>query len=101
RVVGWGGCFSAAGAGFGRGWAVDRQSDFSTLLNAVDLGLRGALDPQTAGYYRNIVDARGETDRKIRTAVRGIAVLARHGRMLTPSPYGLFGWQLGSHKLCR
>jgi hypothetical protein len=33
--------------------------------------------------------------------VRGIAVLARNVRMLNPFRYGLFAWQLASHKLCR
>ena len=33
--------------------------------------------------------------------MRGIAVLARNARMLNPFRYGLFAWQLASHKLCR
>jgi hypothetical protein len=100
-VVGLSGSFFAARREVCRNWATDRQSDFSTLLNAVDLGLRGVLDPRTAGYYRNIVDGRRESQRKTRTVVRGIAVLARNARMLNPFRYGLFAWQLASHKLCR
>ena len=65
------------------------------------MGLRGVLDPQSAGYYRNIADERREFERKIRTVVRGIAVLAANLRMLNPFRYGLFSWQLASHKLCR
>jgi glycosyl transferase family 2 len=100
-LVGLSGSFFAARRDVCRNWAADRQSDFSTVLNAVDLGLRGVLDPHTAGYYRNIVDGRGESQRKTRTVVRGIAVLARNVRMLNPFRYGLFAWQLASHKLCR
>ena len=100
-LVGLSGSFFAARRGVCRNWAADRQSDFSTLLNAVDLGLRGVLDSRTAGYYRNIVDGRRESQRKTRTVVRGIAVLARNARMLNPFRYGLFAWQLASHKLCR
>ena len=100
-LVGLSGSLFAARREVCRAWAVDRQSDFSTLLNAVDLGFRGALDPHTAGYYRNLVDTRRETARKTRTVVRGIAVLARNVRMLNPFRYGLFAWQLASHKLCR
>jgi hypothetical protein len=33
--------------------------------------------------------------------VRGLAVLAANLRMLNPVRYGLFAWQLASHKLCR
>jgi len=100
-LVGLSGSFFAARREVCRNWATDRQSDFSTLLNAVDLGLRGVLDPHTAGYYRNIANSARETERKTRTVVRGIAVLARHVRMLNPFRYGLFAWQLASHKLCR
>ena len=100
-LVGLSGSFFAARRDVCRNWAADRQSDFSTLLNAVDLGLRGVLDSQTAGFYRAIADGRREAPRKTRTVVRGIAVLARNARMLNPFRYGLFAWQLASHKLCR
>src|SRR4029077_15604626 len=82
-------------------WPSDRQSDFSTLLNAIELGYRGVLDRETAGFYRNIADDRRESARKVRTVVRGLAVLARNRRMLNPFRYGFFAWQLASHKLCR
>jgi glycosyltransferase involved in cell wall biosynthesis len=82
-------------------WPVDRPSDFSTLLNTIEHGLRGVLDPHSAGYYRNILDDRLERQRKVRTIVRGIGALAANLRMLNPFRYGLFAWQLMSHKLCR
>jgi glycosyltransferase involved in cell wall biosynthesis len=82
-------------------WASDRQSDFSTLLNTVTLGLRGVIDPDTAGYYTNLADGRRELERKIRTVVRGIAVLTSNRRLLNPLRYPLFAWQLVSHKVCR
>jgi len=100
-LVGLSGSFFAARRAVCARWASDRQSDFSTLLRAVDLGLRGVLDPRTAGYYRNIADDRRELDRKVRTVVRGLHVLASNARMLNPLRYGLFAWQLASHKLCR
>ena len=78
-LVGLSGSFFAARREVCQRWAADRQSDFSTLLNAVELGLRGVLDPRTAGYYRNIADDRRELERKIRTVVRGIFVLASNG----------------------
>ena len=100
-LVGLSGSFFAARRAVCARWASDRQSDFSTLLRAVELGLRGVLDPRTAGYYRNIADDRRELDRKVRTVVRGLHVLASNARMLNPLRYGLFAWQLASHKLCR
>ena len=82
-------------------WASNRQSDFSTLLRAVELGYRGVLDPKSIGYYRSIDDPGGEFGRKVRTVVRGLAVLAANVHMLNPLRFGLFAWQLASHKLCR
>lgn len=100
-LVGLSGSFFAARRIVCRRWVDGRQSDFSALLNAVEMGFRGVLDPQTAGYYRNITDARREFDRKIRTVVRGLAVLSSNARMLNPFRFGLFAWELASHKLCR
>jgi glycosyltransferase involved in cell wall biosynthesis len=100
-LVGLSGSFFAARRETCVKWAADRQSDFNTLLNAVDMGLRGVLDPQSAGFYRNIVDDTQEFHRKVRTVVRGIFVLASRLRMLNPFLYGIFSWQLASHKLCR
>jgi len=100
-IVGLSGSFFAARREVCREWAADRQSDFSTLLRSVEMGLRGVLDTQTAGYYRNIADDRRELERKVRTVVRGIHVLATNARMLDPFRHGLFAWQLASHKLCR
>jgi hypothetical protein len=100
-LVGLSGSFFAARRDVCRPWPADRQSDFSTALNAVRLGLRAVLDPETAGYYCSIADDRREGGRKARTVVRGLAVLARNVRMLNPFRYGLFAWQLASHKLCR
>lgn len=100
-LVGLSGSFFAARQNVCRRWAADRQSDFTTLLNAIDLGLRGVLDTDSVGYYRNIADDRREFHRKVRTVVRGIAVLHSNARMLNPFRYGMFAWQLTSHKVCR
>jgi hypothetical protein len=84
-----------------RRWAADRQSDFSTVLVAVEMGLRAVLDRESVGYYSNIDDEKREFERKVRTVVRGIAVLAANVRLLNPLRHGLFAWQLASHKCCR
>ena len=100
-LVGLSGSFFGARRAVCQRWAPDRQSDFSTLLSAVSIGLRGVLDPECAGYYRNLSDPRRELQRKVRTVVRGIGVLAASVSMLNPLRHGLFAWQLASHKLCR
>jgi len=100
-LIGSSGSFFAARRQVCSRWAADRQSDFSTVLNAVQMGLRGVLDVRSVGYYRNLADDRREFDRKVRTVARGIAVLIDNASMLNPFRYGLFSWQLASHKLCR
>ena len=100
-LVGLSGSFFAARRSVCREWTVDRQSDFTTLLRTVEMGLRGVLDPECAGYYRNVAEERDELQRKVRTVVRGLAVLAANWRLLDPFRHGLFAWQLASHKLCR
>jgi len=100
-VVGLSGSFFAARKEVCAHWAVDLQSDFNTLLNAVKMGLRGVSDPQTLGYYTNIADENKEFSRKVRTVLRGLSVLMRNLPVLNVSRYGLFAWELFSHKLCR
>src|SRR6185369_12543336 len=91
-LVGLSGSFFAARRDVCEPWRDDRQSDFNTLLNAIRLGRRGILDEETAGYYEDIADSRRERQRKIRTVVRGLAVLRDNLELLNPAQYGLFAW---------
>jgi glycosyltransferase involved in cell wall biosynthesis len=84
-----------------REWATDVPSDFNTLLCAVKMGLRGVADCDSVGYYRTLADGSKEFERKVRTVLRGIPVVMSNLSMLNPFRYGLFSWQLFSHKLCR
>lgn len=100
-LVGLSGSFFAARREVCTNWAVDLQSDFNTLLNSLKLGLRGVSDSRSLGWYRNIADEKKEFDRKVRTVLRGLSVLKRNLGAMNPFRYGLFAWQLFSHKLCR
>jgi cellulose synthase/poly-beta-1,6-N-acetylglucosamine synthase-like glycosyltransferase len=100
-VVGLSGSFFAARREMCKPWAIDLPSDFTTLLNTLRHGLRGISDPASIGYYRDLADRRREYSRKVRTIVRGMSALLRHLELLNPFQYGLFSWQLFSHKLCR
>jgi len=100
-LVGLSGSFFAARREVCQNWQPELQSDFNTLLNAVHLGLRGVSDPESVGYYKNIADETREYERKVRTVLRGISVFMNSLPMLNPLRYGIFSWQLLSHKLCR
>jgi hypothetical protein len=64
-------------------------------------GLRGVSDPEVCGYYRNVSSDGREFNRKVRTIVRGTTVFMNNLELMNPFTYGLFAWQLFSHKLCR
>ena len=100
-LVGLSGSFFAARREVCENWETELQSDFNTLLNSIKLGLKGISDPQSIGFYKNITDEKKEFNRKVRTVLRGISVMMRNLPLLNPIQYGLFGWQLFSHKLCR
>lgn len=100
-LVGLSGSFFAARRTVCSPWADDLQSDFNTLLNSMKAGLRGVSDSNSVGYYKNLSDEKKEYQRKVRTVLRGIAVFMRSLPMLNPFRYGIFAWQLFSHKLCR
>jgi hypothetical protein len=100
-LVGLSGSFFAARREVCQNWAVDLQSDFNMLLSAVKMGLRGVSDPDSVGYYKNIADETREFERKVRTVLRGVSVFMKNLPTLNPFRYGLFSWQLFSHKLCR
>src|SRR5262249_47864476 len=100
-VVGLSGSFFAVRREACREWATDVQSDFNTLLNCVRLGFRGVSDETSVGYYRGVTEETREFERKVRTVLRGITTLMHRAGLLSPRRYGLFAWQLVSHKLCR
>ena len=100
-LVGLSGSFFAARREVCKNWSNELQSDFNTLLNSIRLGLRGISDSQSIGYYKNIADEKKEYNRKVRTVLRGISVMMQNLSLLNPFKYGLFGWQLFSHKICR
>ncbi|MEZ5583595.1 MAG: hypothetical protein R3F37_13370 [Candidatus Competibacteraceae bacterium] len=53
------------------------------------------------GYYRDLKDPGREYWRKLRTVLRGITGLARHLEVLNPVRFGLFAFQVWSHKVMR
>jgi len=82
-------------------WPADIPSDFNTLLNAIRHGYRGVNDPKSIGTYTNIKDETREFQRKVRTITRGISALMHDPSLMNPLRYGIFSWQIISHKLMR
>ena len=82
-------------------WHPDQSSDFFVALHTVAGGYRAVVDPESRGHYGVTKSDRSELNRKVRTIVHGLDVFFTHLGMLNPFRYGLFSWQLVSHKLCR
>lgn len=100
-LVGLSGSFFAARKAVCEHWDIHSPSDFNTALNTARLGLRAVTAPNVLGYYQDLKDPRKEYLRKVRTVLRGMAGLARHREVLNPARFGLFAFQVFSHKLMR
>lgn len=95
------GSFFAARHSVCEPWHTDKTSDFFVVLNTVQAGMRAVVDPASIGYYGLTRSDKGELQRKVRTIVNGLDVFFMHAALLNPFRYGLFSWQLVSHKLFR
>jgi cellulose synthase/poly-beta-1,6-N-acetylglucosamine synthase-like glycosyltransferase len=100
-LVGLSGSFFAVRASVCEQWDIYSPSDFNTALNCARSGLIAVTAPDVLGFYKDIVDGKGEYQRKVRTVLRGMTALVRHPEVLNPRRFGLFALQLWSHKLMR
>lgn len=100
-LVGLSGSFFAARRAVCQRWDIHSPSDFNTALNSARLGYKAVTAPDVLGYYRDLKDPSKEYARKIRTVIRGMTSLARHPDVLNPFKFGLFSFQVVSHKLMR
>jgi cellulose synthase/poly-beta-1,6-N-acetylglucosamine synthase-like glycosyltransferase len=100
-LVGLSGSFFAARKEVCQQWDIHSPSDFNTALNSARLGYKAVTAPDVLGYYRDLKDPSKEYARKIRTVIRGMTSLARHPDVLNPFKFGLFAFQVISHKLMR
>ncbi|HEU5322892.1 MAG TPA: glycosyltransferase family 2 protein, partial [Methylomirabilota bacterium] len=100
-TVGNSGWFFAVRRGLCDEWPAALASDFTMLLRTVKRGFRGVVEPRAVASAVATVSPAREFQRKVRTIVRGLAVLAAHREMLNPLRYGFFAVQLASHKVFR
>ncbi len=84
-----------------KGWHADMSSDFFLALHAVEHGYRAVIDPECRAQLGMVKSQKAELARKVRTIVHGLVVFFAHLKMLNVFRYGIFSWQLASHKLFR
>jgi len=100
-LIGLSGSFFAARREICADWDIHSPSDFNTALNCARAGLRSVSAPDVLGYYEDLKDPSKEYSRKVRTVLRGMTGLSRHLDVLNPKLFGLFSFQVFSHKLMR
>lgn len=100
-LIGLSGSFFAARKSVCQEWDIHCPSDFNTALNTAKAGLRSVSAPDVLGYYQDLKDASKEYQRKVRTVIRGMTGLSRHKEVLSFKQFGLFAFQVISHKLMR
>ena len=100
-LVGLSGSFFAARKDVCDEWDIYSPSDFNTALNCAKKGLVAVSSSQVVGIYSDVKDPSLEYQRKIRTIIRGITAVSRHTEVLNPFKFGLFAFQVWSHKILR
>jgi len=100
-LVGLSGSFFSCRREVAELWDIHAPSDFNTALNCARMGLRAVTADDVLGYYRDLSDPAREYARKVRTVLRGMSGLGRHLDVLNPAKFGLFAFQVFSHKLMR
>ena len=100
-LVGLSGSFFAARKQVCETWDTQSPSDFNTALNCSRQGLIAISCPDILGYYKDIKDPRREYQRKVRTIIRGLTAISRQPAVLNPFSFGLFSFQVWSHKIMR
>jgi cellulose synthase/poly-beta-1,6-N-acetylglucosamine synthase-like glycosyltransferase len=100
-LVGLSGSFFAARKSVCAEWDIHSPSDFNTALSCARQGLRAVTAPDVLGFYKDLADPQKEYQRKVRTVLRGMTAVVRHPDVLSPLRFGVFAWQVWSHKIMR
>lgn len=100
-LIGVSGCLYAIRRAAYRPIRPDLISDFVTAMVVREQGLRTILEPDAVCYEDTLDRPDRELSMRVRVGVRSLVALAAQKRFLNPIRFGLFAWQLWSHKLLR
>jgi cellulose synthase/poly-beta-1,6-N-acetylglucosamine synthase-like glycosyltransferase len=76
-------------------------SDFVIAMRMREQGLRTILAPDAVCFEATLDRGHQELTMRTRVAARSLNALVAERRFLNPARYGLFAWQLWSHKVLR
>ncbi len=100
-LVGVSGCFFAVRKELCQTWYNDMSSDFYLPIISYMKGYRAVMEPEAIGFYEVLKNPQEEFGRKVRTVVHGLEVLFKFRGIMNPFKYGIYSWQMISHKLFR
>jgi cellulose synthase/poly-beta-1,6-N-acetylglucosamine synthase-like glycosyltransferase len=100
-LVGVSGCLYAARRSAYRHIHPHLISDFVIAMRMREQGLRTVLAPDAVCFEATLDRGHQELAMRTRVAARSINALVAEWRFLDPVRYGLFAWQLWSHKVLR
>lgn len=79
----------------------DQLPDFVQPLNVRQQGYRVVYEPRALLYEDALAEADDEFRMRVRVSLRAFHALKDKAALLNPFKYGLFAWQLWSHKVLR
>jgi len=75
--------------------------DFLSVIRTAQQGYRAVAEPAAVGMMTSAARHGLEFERKVRTFIRGMTALFANASVLSPFHYGVFAFQVFSHKLMR
>jgi cellulose synthase/poly-beta-1,6-N-acetylglucosamine synthase-like glycosyltransferase len=100
-LVGVSGCLYAVRRSAYRAINPGLISDFVISMKMREQSLRTVLAANAVCYEETLNRGAHEMSMRVRVAIRSISALITERQFLNPWRYGLFAWQLWSHKLLR
>jgi cellulose synthase/poly-beta-1,6-N-acetylglucosamine synthase-like glycosyltransferase len=100
-LIGVSGCLYAVRRSAYRAINPGLISDFVISMKMREQSLRTVLAADAVCYEETLNRGRQEMSMRVRVAIRSINALVCERQFLNPWRYGLFAWQLWSHKLLR
>jgi len=79
----------------------DQLPDFVLPLKVVEQGYRVVYEPGALLQEASSVSTRNEYMMRVRVSLRGLCALRDMKHLLNPMKYGIFSWELLSHKVLR
>lgn len=100
-VVGVNGGIDAVRRGLYRSMRADQQPDFVLPMMVVEQGYRVVYESNAILRESALATARDEYRMRVRVSLRALRSLWDMKHLLNPFRYGVYSWQLFSHKLLR